>query len=387
MKIALISHEGGGISSVTSGLARGLYRRGIDVTVFTGLTKAAMAKKKNDEDYKFVYLPIPDLFPRNMWFQILNHNKLINYLQEFDVVHGVSPYASLGQTFFKGKTGKPFVSTLHDSHRYSRQAFLNQPSSSWTLSEIAYNFGAFPLYDYTLNRVIDHSDKVVMCSYSLLAKFAAYRKIDYGKVSVIQNGVDFEQIDSLSEQLAQMNKDVSILFAGRLFWTKGSLMLLNAFEKLCKNHDNVHLTIYGKGPLKSVLEKYVECSNLKSKVSLPGFIPHKKMLSEIKKCDIVAFPSIAEAQPMFILESMACKKPVVAFDLPFAREVIDDMNTGVLAKPQDLDDLAKKLGLLVADVGLRKKIGQSAYDYVKRLHNWDIQIEKYLKVYQAAMKR
>ncbi|MGD6850553.1 MAG: glycosyltransferase family 4 protein [Candidatus Bathyarchaeia archaeon] len=387
MKVALISHEGGGISSVTSGLAKSLHKKGIKVTVFTGVASSAPSKKKGDENFEIVQYPIPDVPPRNIWFQILNYNSLTRSLREFDLIHGVSPYASFGLTYFKNNIRRPFVSTIHDSHRYSRKAFLNQPFSSWTLSEIAYNFGAFPLYDYPVNRVIKYSDKVTMCSYSLLANMSAYRKIDFRKVFVIQNGVDIEEIDSIPESRVKMKNDVSIVYGGRLFWTKGSLLLVKAFERLSKDFDNVHLTIFGKGPLKKVIERYIENSSLEKKIDLPGYVSHKAILSEIKKADIVAFPSVAEAQPMFILESMACRKPVVAFDFSFAREVIKDMDTGLLAKPLDIEDFSKKLGILVADGELREKIGLSAYNHAKLAHNWDIQAEEYLKVYQKALER
>jgi glycosyltransferase involved in cell wall biosynthesis len=72
---------------------------------------------------------------------------------------------------------------------------------------------------------------------------------------------------------------------------------------------------------------------------------------------------------------------VVAFDLPYSRELVSNMDNGLLAKAGDVNDLASKLGLLVSDGALRHEIGQSAYCQVKKNHNWDIQVERYLEVY------
>jgi N,N'-diacetylbacillosaminyl-diphospho-undecaprenol alpha-1,3-N-acetylgalactosaminyltransferase len=118
-----------------------------------------------------------------------------------------------------------------------------------------------------------------------------------------------------------------------------------------------------------------------------GQVSHKKLIAEIKKSHIVVFPSLNEAQPMFVLEAMACKKPVLAFDLPFARELITDMENGLLAKPCDVEDLSKKIQLLANDKTLRLRLGQAAYNNVKKKHNWDIQAEKYLEVYKRLINR
>jgi predicted AlkP superfamily pyrophosphatase or phosphodiesterase len=66
------------------------------------------------------------------------------------------------------------------------------------------------------------------------------------------------------------------------------------------------------------------------------------------------------------LETMACKKPVVLFDLPFAREFMKDMYNGLMAKPMDVEDLSNKIGLLLSDRKLALKLGQNAFQYVKK---------------------
>ena len=387
MKAALISQEGGGISSVTAGLARSLARRKVDVTVFTGATASVSQTEKINEQLEIVYFPIPDFPPRNLWFQILNLKKLSEALSNYDVIHGVSPYASFSLTFFKKRINKPFVATIHDSHRPSQKAFVNQPISTWTLSELGYYFAEFPLYDFSVERVLARSDYAVFCSYTLLAELAAYRNLDYRRVSVIHNGIDFDEIDGVGDSLHESRNDITIIYGGRLYWVKGVMMLMEAFRHLKKDFGNIHLNIFGSGPLRQKIDEYLVNFDLKDTVTCMGRVPHKTLLSEIKNSDIVAFPSICEAQPMFMLEAMACRKPVVAFDLPFAREIISSGATGLLARKADIEDLSNKIGLLVSDERLRRRIGQAAYNVVKREHNWDIQVEKYLKVYESALDR
>ncbi len=383
MKVALISNEGGGISSVTAGLASSLAKRKIETTVFTGITHSHGQTEKVDDCLEIVRLPIPDFPPRNVLFQALNFKKLTKALSNHTVVHGVSPTASFGLTFFRNRIRKPFVATIHDSYRTSQRVFINQPLSSWKVSDIGYYFMEYPLYDISMNRILNCSDHVTFCSKSVLSDVSSFKSLDRNKISVIYNGINFEEIESVKKSEAEKTSSISILFAGRLFRVKGVMLLLEAFNRL-KVAKDVHLNIFGKGPLKQEVEKFIANNGLKDRVSFLGHIPHRRMISEIKNSDIVALPSLVEAQPMILLEAMACRKPVVAFDLPFSRELISDMNSGLLARPGDVNDLASKLELLVSDGALRQKIGQSAYYAVKKNHNWDVQVEKYLKVYEKA---
>jgi glycosyltransferase involved in cell wall biosynthesis len=386
MNVALISHEGGGISSVTAGLAASLAKKEVDVTVFTNSTSLKFHEESINPRHKLVYLPILNFPPRNIYFQALNYKKLSQYLSNFDVIHGVSPYTSFGFSGINKKIQRPFVGTIHDSIRTGRKAFINQPFSTWTLSDAGYFFGEFPIYDLSVERVLHHSDRTTLCSYSVLAELAAYRTINYNRVSVIHNGIDFDEINSINFKSMNNDDEVSIIFAGRLFWVKGILLLLQAFRHVKNTYKNVTLKIFGKGPLKQKIQDYIVSYGLADCVKVMGHVSHKELLLEIEKSDILSLPSLCEAQPMIILEAMACKKPVVTFNLPYANEIITDMNTGVLAKPGDIEDLSEKIGLLVSDKQLRKKIGQAAYEHVKKEHNWSIQAEKYLSVYKTVIE-
>ncbi len=384
----MISNEGGGISSVAYGLGKSLAKRKIDTTIFTGASTFMRGGPRTERlnDYlEVVRFPIFDLPPRNLWFQVLNFSKLSRLLSQFTVVHGVSPFASFGFTFYRHRLKKPFVSSIHSSPRTSQKAFFSQPLSSMTLREIGFNLLEFPLFDYSVNRSLLKADHAIVCSYSLLEELKAYNKLSSNRVSVIYNAVDFDETKSAECQSAGGQDDFSILYAGRLFWAKGVMHLLEAFKLVKQDFRNVHLNIFGSGPLQERIGRFIMDSNLEDSVSSLGHVPHERLLAEIKKSDMVVFPSLREAQSMFMLEAMACKKPLLAFDLPFATELITNMNNGILANAGDIKDLSRKILLLLTDEKLRRRLGQAAYDYIRTKHNWEIQVEKYLKVYENVM--
>jgi len=131
------------------------------------------------------------------------------------------------------------------------------------------------------------------------------------------------------------------------------------------------------------IKNFIASRQLKDKVSFGGFLPHRELIKGIRKADVVMFPSLYESQPMFALEAMACKKPVVAFNLPYAREIIVDGKNGLLARAYDLEDLCNKTASALYDKDLRTSLGQNGYDYVQRNHDWDAQAGKYLRIYET----
>ncbi|MCK4434720.1 glycosyltransferase family 4 protein, partial [Candidatus Bathyarchaeota archaeon] len=232
MKVALLSNEGGGISSATYGLAYSLSKKKICTTVFTG-TNDRLGTEKINSYLDIVRLPGFDLPPRALWLQLRNLRLLSRLPLKFNVIHGVSPYTSLAYAFLKRKEQKPFITTIHGTPRGALKAFANSPVSSWTPSDFGVNVVELPLNDFTIKKCITSSDHVVVCSYVALNELRAYHNIKTSKFSVIYNGINFDEIENVKIDIDKNNQsDFVILYAGRLFWIKGIMFLLKAFEIL-----------------------------------------------------------------------------------------------------------------------------------------------------------
>jgi glycosyltransferase involved in cell wall biosynthesis len=351
--------------------------------IFTSTTLDTYQVENVNEYLRIVRFPVPNVPPRSFLFQFLHFNGLLKLLSRYSVVHGMSPDASFALSCQVKKMNKPFVSTIHGDPRISQKQFLRQPLSSWGLKEIGYYVIEFPLHDYAITKILDNSDHTVVCSKSALEDLKSYNNLKLAKTTVIFNGVDIPKIERAASESTNENEEHSIVFAGRLFWAKGVLHLLRAFKIIRETNPHVQLRIFGQGPLQKEVRKFVFQSDLEDSVKLFGHVSHRELLSEIQKADVVAFPSLQEAQSMFMLEAMAFKKPVVAFNLPFARELISHLNSGLLANPGDFRDLASKIQLLLSDEGLRLRLGNNAFNHVKTKHNWDTIVDAYLCVYRS----
>jgi glycosyltransferase involved in cell wall biosynthesis len=386
LKVALLSHEGGGISSVARGLAAGLSKKKIDTTVFTTTASNVGTVEENACQYNVVSLPMIDLPPRSLWFHLRNSSLLSRMLEDYDIVHAVSPEMAI--LFMLKKLGRPLITTLHGSHRAALKAFACSPFRSWALGDFAFNVLELPLHQTITKWCFDRSDRVVVCSFSTLAEIEMYENVDVSKATVIYNGIDFTDIGrdvKASDGKEDKEKKPTMIYAGRLFWMKGIPYVLKAFERVKKDVKEARLRIFGKGPMEKEVKRFRKQKHLQDDIFLGGFLPHRELMKEIRMADVVVFPSLYESQPMFALEAMACKKPLVAFSLPYAREIIKDGHNGLLAQAYDVEDLSSKIALALQDKELRFRLGEKGYEYVEENHNWDIQVNKYLQLYKETI--
>ncbi|MEM0233118.1 MAG: glycosyltransferase family 4 protein [Candidatus Nezhaarchaeales archaeon] len=112
-----------------------------------------------------------------------------------------------------------------------------------------------------------------------------------------------------------------------------------------------------------LIEKY----DLRNNVIFTGTVEEKHLPRYISAIDFLVHPSFVEAFGLVLLESMACGKPVVAFDIPPINEVVNE-NVGVLARIS-VKDLASKIELLVENEKLRRTLGNNAISYVRKVYD------------------
>jgi glycosyltransferase involved in cell wall biosynthesis len=268
------------------------------------------------------------------------------------------------------------------------QAFLESPFSQASVQDLGFNVFEYPIYDVCNRISIAHSNRIISCSYAVLNELRTiYKHLDLEKSSVIYNGIDIGEFDNIRNNMVfrEKTEDYAILFFGRLFWSKGISYLLAAFKLLLNEYPTLHLRLCGKGPMEPKIRAFISRENLTDNVHILGHVSRRELLTEIISADVVVLPSLREAQPISVLEAMACRKPVVAFNLPFAYEYIQDSYNGLLARARDSRDLAKKIGILLSNNDLRNSLGKNAYEFVLKHHNWDNLVNKYIDVYKKVI--
>jgi glycosyltransferase involved in cell wall biosynthesis len=389
-KVALISEEFppfmfGGIGSVCHDLANALSKKGISTTVFCGKT-GKMTTDKIDDKLEIIRLPCLNFPPRFLWFQLQNLRLFSKLLRGYDVLHIVNPQIGLAVAYIGKVLKKPMVTSVHGAYLFALKKYFNAPFAYWDLKDFTATFLGYPLHGLNFDFCLRNANHVAVCSFSTLAELkSAHPYLKMEKTSVIYNGIHIDENSARSNYGCSKNSQeecCSIISYGRLIYPKGFTYLIKAVANIRRDFPHVNVQIFGNGPLKEKLVDLISRLGLREKISISGFVPREELMKKVRQASIAVFPSLHEAQPVAILEAMGCKKPVVAFEFPFSREIISDMHNGLLAKPANVEELSNKIKVLLADEKLRTKLGQNAYEYVKEKHNWSTLCEKYIQLYK-----
>jgi len=205
--------------------------------------------------------------------------------------------------------------------------------------------------------------------------------------TVIPNGIDLEIFNSKARKIKKfLEGRINILFVGRIEERKGLIYLLRAYQILEKKFDNLRLIIIGEGELKEKCQKFTKEHNLKE-VYFEGEKTGRELVSYYQIADIFCAPSIyGESFGIVLLEAMACRLPVVAFDNEGYKTILKGKRgEQFLAKRKDFRDLAKKLEILIKNENLRKEMGRWGESEAKK-YSWEKICDKILNFYQFCQK-
>jgi glycosyltransferase involved in cell wall biosynthesis len=197
---------------------------------------------------------------------------------------------------------------------------------------------------------IGPADLVATTTGWLQAKIAR----EYHKPTVVLP--EWVDLDLNSE--APARDSATILYAGRLHWSKGVDVLLAAFEQAARLHPNAQLVICGAGPDRERLEALARPI---PRVSFRGMLPNTEVVRLLRSAAISVLPTVSmEGQPKALLEALKCGAACIATSVPGSQELIEAGQTGLLVPPNDAAALAEALDRLLADDALRARLGQRA---------------------------
>lgn len=137
---------------------------------------------------------------------------------------------------------------------------------------------------------------------------------------------------------------------------KGHRYLIEAFSRL---PGEVGLVIVGDGPQRRNVETQIDQLQLRGRVWLPG--NREDVLPWLQSLDVFALPSYAnEGVPQALVQAMLCGLPCVTTLAGSIGEVAQDGVTAVIVTPGDPADLRRGLEEILADPGLRERLGSAA---------------------------
>lgn len=183
--------------------------------------------------------------------------------------------------------------------------------------------------------------------------------------TIIPNSIDIAKFSFDDKIKIQEN---TILYFGTLIRKKGLLELPLIFNEVYKKNNKAKLILVGRdasdiisrntstwGMMKSLFDK-----DAFQNVNYIGSVPYDKIKAHISSAAVCVFPTFAEALPVSWIEAMAMQKAIVASDIGWANEVIDDCVDGFLSHPKNHNLFADRIVELLDNEKLRNQFGVEA---------------------------
>lgn len=161
-------------------------------------------------------------------------------------------------------------------------------------------------------------------------------------------------------------------------------MLVSIMKDIVKEYPECRLHILGDGDERAESERLVEEYGLQKNVAFYGNIPRANLLKAVQECDAFVFPSLREGAPWSLLEAMAFRKPIVAFDLNGMHDTLSSesailVNIDGMTPSESRTEFYKGIKRLLELSDTEScSMGAAAYKRLETVHSAD-GVKKYIK--------
>ncbi len=184
----------------------------------------------------------------------------------------------------------------------------------------------------------------------------------------------------------------TVLYMGRLEIRKGVYNLAKAIPLVVKQAPNARFIFLGKdarGPfreksMKAVLQK--ELGAAAANVEFIDHVPLTSIPSLLSQADICAFPSLWENFPNVCLEAMSAARGIVASREGGMKDMLSDIDGGILVDPYDIQSIAAGILELLNDNGKRTAMALRSRQKAKDFYG-DNMVTHLLTLYRSFISR
>lgn len=163
-----------------------------------------------------------------------------------------------------------------------------------------------------------------------LDQYIADGYFDSSKSSYAPNGI---QVGRLSDMSTLDGSERRFISVGRLVALKNHTLMIDAVVNARRSNCNVSLHIFGDGPLRASLGRYIQDSGADDFIFLRGLA--SDVSSELKLSHFFLMSSEWEGMPMALLEACGTGLPCVVTDVGSCASVVSDLPLCYCLKPWD----------------------------------------------------
>jgi len=321
--LLIVEKERGGMFFATHALLAGLAR--VDTT-----NEYIIITARPQEYQDLATSPNIQIYPLKLrsWRGILVRHQLLlpDALRRLrpDVLHVPAFAAPIG---WHG----PLVLTVHDL------AFLKVLDQSSLYARL--------YWQYLLRESARRAQRIIAISARTHDELTSYWAIDKERIRLIHNALRPSLISAeiSSQELQQVRQRYGeryLLHPGRIMPRKNVERLVQAFELLAPQLEDVHLVLTGGvGYGSTEVQEHITGSPYTARIHQTGWVPDRELAALYRGASVLVFPSRHEGFGLPVVEAMACGIPVVASPEAASQEIageavyrVDCSNATLLAQ-------------------------------------------------------
>jgi glycosyltransferase involved in cell wall biosynthesis len=285
-----------------------------------------------------------------------------------------SYYADAAFRMMEGSGLPRVLFQVHPNGKHLRELFQNEiekvPEAKASLTE-----------ETEMSPLFAHNDETfamadaVICA-SSFTKHSLTAAGSTAPAHVVGYGVDLDLFSARTT--APVAQPLTVGFVGAFSQRKGARYLLGAMAALPKG--SAKLIIYTRTSVDRELIRGFESVD----IEIRGGLSDAELAADMKRCDLVALPSIAEGFGLVILEAMACGVPVLCTTSTGGADFIVHRQNGLLIAPGSTAAIEQELAWALTHRDELFQMGLAARLEAAK-HTWAAYRSKFFAAYSASI--
>lgn len=246
-------------------------------------------------------------------------------------------------------------------------------------------------YGFKFAWLLNFADKVIVPS-EQVKKNLIKGGCKAHNISLIKSPIDTERFrpmdkNKMKAKYGFKNKKI-VLYYGGFIRNKGVDDLFETVRYLVEENPEIELHLINRGNIeKKYLKLYQGLGSYKANVKM--FFKKINVPEYLNAVDVLVLPyanlKSTEANPLCLLEGMACKTPIVTTDLPELREIVEPNKDVIMANPGDPKSIASNILKLLNDKKLQTKLSENAH---KKVKDFDIKkiAQEHIRLYRSLLR-
>ena len=203
-------------------------------------------------------------------------------------------------------------------------------------------------------------------------------------IYVVPNTTDLEIFQQM-EYVKPNKKFITLFYSGGINKHRGIEIVIEGLSKM-KLPENFRFWIAGSGRNEPYIKKMVTDLKLQKHVTFLGWKPQDEAFKLLLESDITIIPHLKtehsdNTSPNKIFHYMFAKKPILATNCNYIRNIIEDTNSGLIYENNSPSDFIQKLEFMLKNHSKWDEWGENGYNAILNNYNWENTSKELIKLY------